>query len=215
MRGFKQERFSLLKHKTKLLLLAFFSFIVIASCNKKPSKKTNSSTSFLVCNINNTNLSRVNDVVYYQGNKFTGKLFSLFNNTTDTQLIANYQDGVEHGEQAKWYSPSQLYEWRKYNQGKKSDSFLRYWPNGQLQLKYFFTHNETEGEAREWTANGLLVKNMHYKNGYEEGLQQQWYETGIVKSNYLMISGRRYGLLGTKNCVNVMDSLTKQKLRLK
>jgi antitoxin component YwqK of YwqJK toxin-antitoxin module len=51
---------------------------------------------------------------------------------------------------------------------------------------------------------------MHYKKGYEEGLQQFYYDNGKVKANYFMKAGRRYGLLGTKNCVNVSDSIFKK-----
>jgi len=51
---------------------------------------------------------------------------------------------------------------------------------------------------------------MNYKNGYEDGRQEQYYDNGKVKANYIMMSGRRYGLLGTKNCVNVTDSVFKK-----
>ena len=34
-----------------------------------------------------------------------------------------------------------------------------------------------------------------------------FYNNGKVRSNYLVINGKRYGLLGTKNCVNVKDSI--------
>jgi antitoxin component YwqK of YwqJK toxin-antitoxin module len=51
---------------------------------------------------------------------------------------------------------------------------------------------------------------MTYRKGYEDGLQQQFYESGKVKANYMMLDGRRYGMLGTKNCVNVSDSIFKK-----
>lgn len=53
------------------------------------------------------------------------------------------------------------------------------------------------------------MKEMNYKKGFEEGSQKMFYDNGKVKVNYIMINGRRYGLLGTKNCVNVSDSVFK------
>jgi hypothetical protein len=38
-------------------------------------------------------------------------------------------------------------------------------------------------------------------------MQTWWYDNGKVKSNYRIIEGRRFGLLGTKNCINVSDSI--------
>jgi antitoxin component YwqK of YwqJK toxin-antitoxin module len=51
---------------------------------------------------------------------------------------------------------------------------------------------------------------MNYVMGHESGAQQQFYTDGKIKANYTIIDGRRYGLLGTKNCVNVSDSIFKQ-----
>ena len=48
---------------------------------------------------------------------------------------------------------------------------------------------------------------MSYYKGYESGGQKVWYPNGLIKSNYIMKNGRRYGLLGTKNCINVKDSI--------
>ena len=48
---------------------------------------------------------------------------------------------------------------------------------------------------------------MNYVKGHEEGSQKMYYDNGKIRSNYTIIAGRRYGLLGTKNCVNVADSV--------
>ena len=48
---------------------------------------------------------------------------------------------------------------------------------------------------------------MNYIKGKEVGRQQLWYDDGGVRSNYVMLNNRRYGLLGTKNCVNISDEI--------
>jgi antitoxin component YwqK of YwqJK toxin-antitoxin module len=47
----------------------------------------------------------------------------------------------------------------------------------------------------------------HFKDGQEEGSQKLWYDNGKIRANYVIIKGKRYGLLGTKNCKNVSDSI--------
>ena len=41
-----------------------------------------------------------------------------------------------------------------------------------------------------------------YKNGYELGEQKIWDKNGEIVTNYIIKNGRRFGLLGKKNCVN-------------
>jgi len=82
-----------------------------------------------------------------------------------------------------------------------------WWEDGQLQSSFLFKDDEYEGECSEWNDKGILIRRMHYARGHESGAQQQWYDDGSIRSNYVIIKGRRFGLLGTKNCVNVSDSL--------
>jgi len=60
---------------------------------------------------------------------------------------------------------------------------------------------------RHGNPEGKLISYHNFKNGYEEGSQKVWYDNGKIKSNYTIKNGRRYGLLGTKNCINVKDSV--------
>lgn len=141
---------------------------------------------------------------------FTGKLFALYPNG-DTMLIESYRDGKEHGWWKQFYSSHQLKERRYFEDGKKQGSYLAYWENGAPKLEYNFDNGEYNGACSEWLSNGMLTKQMHYKDGYEEGLQRAWYDNGKIRSNYSVIDGRRFGLLGTKNCVNVSDSIFNSK----
>ena len=54
---------------------------------------------------------------------------------------------------------------------------------------------------------GKLFHLATYKNGQEEGTQKMWYDNDKIRANYYIIDGKRYGLLGTKNCKNVSDSI--------
>jgi antitoxin component YwqK of YwqJK toxin-antitoxin module len=149
-------------------------------------------------------------ILVWNQQPFTGIIYSLDSLTKDTLEIVCFKEGKEEGEWKQFYSGGKLKERRYFKDGKKVGLLASWWPNGNRKWAYHFKDGEYEGECKEWNPAGLLVKRMHYVNGYEEGLQQFYYDNGKVKANYTMIGGRRYGLLGTKNCVNVSDSIFKK-----
>lgn len=123
--------------------------------------------------------------------------------TRDTLAVRQFCEGKEHGRWVKYYATHQLMEERYFENGVKVDTLRIWWDNGVLQAQYPFNNGEYEGECAEWNREGKMIRRMHYKQGHEVGLQQQWYDDGSLRSNYIMQDGRRFGLLGTKNCINV------------
>ena len=154
-----------------------------------------------------THFSQANGLVYYAGKPFTGRVFTLFPATSDTIERGGYQDGREHGLWQQYYPGGRLRQQRSYTNGQKVGDYVAWWPNGQQQLQYRFSGDEYEGTCREWNEKGGLIQEMNYHKGHEEGTQKLFYNDGKVRANYTIINGRRYGLLGTKNCVNVSDSV--------
>jgi antitoxin component YwqK of YwqJK toxin-antitoxin module len=146
----------------------------------------------------------------WRNKPFTGILYSLDSLTKDTIEIVCFKEGKEEGEWKQFYPTGKLKEQRFFKDGKKVGKLASWWPNGNKKWEYYFEDGEYQGECKEWNPQGLLVKRMNYNKGYEEGLQQFYYDNGKVKANYFMKAGRRYGLLGTKNCVNVSDSIFKK-----
>ena len=107
----------------------------------------------------------------------------------------------------KWYPNKKLMEERTYRNGMKNGAQTAFWDNGNKRFEFVAVDDRCEGELREWDYQGKLFHLAHFKNGQEEGEQKLWYENGKIRANYIIISGRRYGLLGTKNCKNVSDSI--------
>jgi antitoxin component YwqK of YwqJK toxin-antitoxin module len=151
----------------------------------------------------------VNGLLLQRDSVYSGILFSFFPGTTDTAEVSSYYNGKEDGEWRKYYPSKKLREKRYFRNGNKTGEYLAWWENGKKQLQYFFVEDEYEGVCKEWSQTGFLNKIMTYKKGHEDGHQQWWYDNGKIKANYVIIDGRRYGLLGTKNCVNVADSIFK------
>jgi hypothetical protein len=151
-----------------------------------------------------------NGTAFYRDALYTGQLFSLYPGTTDTAFVREYRDGKEDGCWKEFYPGHRLTEIRYFKKGSKEGAYLAYWPNRQLRLRYHFQQDEYEGACEEWNAAGLLIREMHYSQGREAGSQKQFYDDGSIRSNYWMQDGRRYGLLGTKNCVNVSEKIWEQ-----
>ena len=107
----------------------------------------------------------------------------------------------------KWFPNKKIREERTYANGMKNGKQIAYWDNGNKRFEFTAVDDKYEGEMKEWDYNGNLLHLAHYKNGQEEGVQQLWYENGKIRANYIIKNGRRFGLLGTKNCKNAADSI--------
>ncbi|MFL0161397.1 toxin-antitoxin system YwqK family antitoxin [Aquirufa salirivi] len=138
---------------------------------------------------------------------FSGTLFRNFPNSNDTASIEHYENGLEEGIWRKYYPSGHLYEIRAYDQGKKTGTYEAWWDNGRRMRVFEFENDEYQGLCREWNQGGQLIKEMHYEKGHEQGAQKMFYDNGKIRSNYLVLEGRRYGLLGTKNCRNISEKV--------
>lgn len=150
----------------------------------------------------------INDRTFLGKKFFTGYNYSLFP-SGDTAEISGFSEGREHGILFKFYPDRQLREKREFTHGKKAGSYSAWWDNGRKMLLYRFENDEYEGTCQEWNKSGRLIREMNYRRGHEEGPQKLFYDNGKIRANYIVLNGRRYGLLGTKNCVNVSDSVFK------
>ena len=154
-----------------------------------------------------TSLHLKDGLLLYDNNLFSGTVYTLYAETTDTAEIKNYIEGKENGTWKKFYPNHEIKELREFDKGKKVGKMIGFWENKKLMLEYNFIDDEFNGTCKEWNYSGQLIREMNYVNGHEEGTQKMFYDNEKIRSNYLMKDGKRFGLLGTKNCVNVSDSI--------
>lgn len=158
------------------------------------------------CQKSSKEITVLNDVVFLNKHKYSGFLFELDSNW-DTISSEGYINGQLSGICRKWYPNKKLLEERMYAGGKKNGKQLAYWENGNKRFEFMSENDAYEGELSEWTFDGKLTHLAHYKDGQEDRSQKLWYDNGKIRANYVIINGKRYGLLGTKNCKNVSDSI--------
>lgn len=176
-------------------------FLLACSCNKPKETIPNR---YLLRSSNR--IAVKNEVVFLGDKKYNGFLLEL-SSSNDTLLVEGYMDGLLSGVCKKWYPNKQLKEERTYIGGKKNGKQIAYWENGNKRFEFIAKNDAYEGELKEYSSDGHLFHLGTYVNGQEEGPQKMWYNNGKIRANYVIIKGVRYGLLGTKNCRNVSDSI--------
>lgn len=192
-------------HLERLRNSIIYCCLFLVAC----STKSNKQQELKMKNINSGTFNAVNDVLFFNQQPFTGYVYTLFPNQKDTIQIQGYFNGKEHGIWKKYFPDGKLSEIREYNNGNKTGKLISWWPNGKKQREYLFENNEYNGTCKEWNETGSLILELNYKNGYENGAQKMFYDNGKIRANYVIVNGRRFGLLGTKNCINVSDSVFK------
>ncbi len=193
-------------HRARLHNSLFFVALSLLSCHPVVNEER---PELLAFNVDSLVLENRNGILYRNNAPFSGKLYQL-NTQEDTLMIAGYFNGKEHGVWKRFFDNGQLEELRYFDHGVKTKTLTRWWQNGQKQLQCAFRSGEYDGTLVEWNEKGRLTKEMNYKDGYEDGSQKMYYDNGKIRSNYVVIDGKRIGLLGTKNCVNVSDSIFKR-----
>ena len=172
-------------------------FLILCSCTAQPKLQ--------FANAAEKNIEAERGIHYVDNKIFTGVYYAL--DGKDSLWTKTYIAGREHGCWKKWHPNKQLASCRYYLDGHKEGLYQTWWPNGKKQFTYSFKKDVYEGLQLEWNSDGLLIRQMNFKDGYEYGAQKTWYYNGKIKANYLVKNNRRYGLLGTKNCINVTDSI--------
>jgi antitoxin component YwqK of YwqJK toxin-antitoxin module len=155
------------------------------------------------------NFHQENGLMFNGTSLYSGMIYNFYPQTIDTLNITGYANGKENGAWKQFYPNGKLIEIREFVNGSKEGKHIGWWENGNKKFESNFINSEYEGAYQEWNRGGQLILSLNYRKGYEDGKQQMFYDNGKVRSNYIIKDGRRYGLLGTKNCINVSDSIFK------
>ncbi|MBY0245177.1 MAG: hypothetical protein K2Q03_06975 [Sphingobacteriaceae bacterium] len=196
-------------------IFCFLTLLLFAvSCSKTKQKEAEFSTTDIpkIYTLKSSKeISNRNDTIYLNTKKYSGFLYELYLNKKDTIFISSYINGLQNGIEKKWFPNGQKMETRNFKNGQKNGKQTAFWENGNKKFEFIAKNDVYEGEMKEWNIEGKLIHLANYKNGQENGIQKLWYDNGKIRANYVLIDGKRYGLLGTKNCKNVSDSIFSSK----
>ena len=195
--------------QVRFLASLFSGLILILIACKSDVKRQNKKAEVISLNSDSVKFESKNGILFYKASAYTGKVYAFYPNGKDTLETKAFLNGKEHGTWKRFYENNQLRELRFFDNGSKTSDLTSWWPNGEKQMLYSFKNDEYEGTCSEWNEKGRLILKLNYKNGHEEGSQKMFYDNGKVRANYVIINGRRFGLLGTKNCINVSKDIFK------
>lgn len=157
-------------------------------------------------NATSAEFSQDGHLTLFQSKPFSGTIFKL-NILGDTISTIQFQDGREDGLMFVFGEKKQILEERKFVNGWKQGIHKGWYENGKQKFIYEFKDDNFHGSYQEWTPKGLLFRKMNFVKGKEEGMQSVYNHEGKIKSNYLMKNGVRYGLLGTRSCINKKNKI--------
>jgi antitoxin component YwqK of YwqJK toxin-antitoxin module len=196
------------------IIIYFNLLLLVCSCSQEKSKEvafSNPSIPKIYTLKSSKEISSRNDTIYLNTKKYSGYLYELYPNQKDTIFVSSYINGLQNGTEKKWFPNRQNMEIRSFTNGQKNGKQTAFWENGNKKFEFIAKNDVYEGEMKEWNNEGKLIHLANYKNGQENGTQKLWYDNGKIRANYVLIDGKRYGLLGTKNCRNVSDSIFSSK----
>lgn len=143
-------------------------------------------------------------LLYSSDTLFTGLLIKTSDETFAWEEIP-YTNGVISGTSFGYYNGKKRAYAREYVNGKKQGTHKMWYPSGQLKSEGHYETDFYQGNLKVWNEDGSPIMDFNYVDGQEVGQQKMWYADGRVKANYVVRNGRRYGLTGVKNCVNVFE----------
>jgi antitoxin component YwqK of YwqJK toxin-antitoxin module len=77
----------------------------------------------------------------------------------------------------------------EYYLGGQKIASLYWWPNGNLDMEFYYRNGLYHGPQRSWHDNGQLMWETSYVDGKEHGTARQWGRGGNLLGTYSM----RYG----------------------
>lgn len=108
-------------------------------------------------------LSNAGDTLFQNKEKYSGYVYTLYANTSDTASLESYYNGLLSGVTKKWYPNKMLMEHRTYLNGMKNGLQSVFWENGKKKFEFTAVNDRYEGELKEWNEDGLLIHLATYK----------------------------------------------------
>lgn len=165
------------------------AILLLTACNAKKKE----------LNITNKDLSLKNGVMSFQDKPYTGMVYSKINTQLSYKVV--YKQGKKHGKEERFFFNGKIAVSGFYVNGKKSGKHQSWWSNGKPKLIHNYNvSGNYSGTQREWLSNGQLVKENNYNNGEKDGWQKSWDVNGKINSNYIVINGEAFGLIGYDKC---------------
>ncbi len=127
-----------------------------------------------------SSLDKENDLLFYQGEPYTGEAFFLRGSDGNPIVMRSYVAGIQEGVWRTWHDNDRLYKEGELKLGKEHGRYLEYFENGLLRFEYFYDSGNKTGLWRSWYDNGNIYTERNFKNNTLEGRLVHYSEDGEV-----------------------------------
>src|SRR6218665_2588875 len=121
------------------IMFLFLSVTFITKCKKNASQIPEKYYDYA-----QHNFVSWNDTLFLDNARFSGYVYTLFENGRDTATLFSYWNGLPEGLQKMWYDPITPMERREYKQGKKNRKQVVCWENGNVRFEYYAVDDVNE-----------------------------------------------------------------------
>ena len=161
----------------KSRIVFIYTLFVLISCEKK---------------IQISDIERVDNISYYQENKYTGLAIQEDENG-DIRVEEKYNDGIKYHTKLFYTNGSIQSEWIY---GNSSISVTRFYKSGRVESKENFTKELVRnGKSVLYYKNGNLKSEWNFKNGLKDGLQKNYFGDGKLSDEEERSNGVQNGFM--------------------
>ena len=164
--------------------------------------KSNSEVKHIL--INDPALERVENDFLFDGDLFTGVILAS-SDAHRNELLIEVNQGLMDGAYKEWTPKYILKTEKQYRKGLEHGVQKGYHSNGKISYEYQAENGKRLGIYREYFRNGKLQIQRTYDKGKE--IKVKIFSTeGKIIANYELRNGRYYGLMGSSQCVTVLNT---------
>jgi antitoxin component YwqK of YwqJK toxin-antitoxin module len=110
--------------------------------------------------------------------------------------IKYYNNGRLEGEELEYFEDGERIYKRNHHSvknGNRMSTYIRYHPNGAVEMKEHRINGSIDGEKLEYNQNGVLINADVYMNGRKHGRCRTFYENGKLQFDHTWVKGCRTG----------------------
>lgn len=76
------------------------------------------------------------------------------------------------------------------SQGKEHGYLIKYFPNGQIEMRIEYKDGMIDGYSESWNLEGTLLRKVLYKNNLENGDYKTFNSDGSLKTHWVFLNGK-------------------------
>ena len=117
-------------------------------------------------------------------------IYATWYDDGSAKIFGTWKRGLPDGKEYVWYkgTPSRLWEYTEYEDGKQVGEWLLFHPNGIAKRKGTYVYGFPHGEFMQWSEEGKLLGT--YRMEYGSGDVREWHENGALASSQYWMDGK-------------------------